>query len=91
MNTIPKETQAVISEVLDMEEELNVDWDRVGETCDKEIKRINENGLGASINGLPYHFLEDYDIRRKDSNYGEAQRRKIKLLLRDENPGQSPI
>ena len=79
---LPPETVHAIKTVLAVEEEARPDWDQIAATCDDEIARINEVGLGGVINGLPYHYLEDYDIRRKDSGYGDRQRRKIRDFLR---------
>jgi hypothetical protein len=81
MDTFPVETRAVITEVLRLEESPPVDWTAVGYLCDSEIERINKSGLGAIVNGVPYQFLEDYDIRRRDYHYAEKQRERIKNLL----------
>jgi DNA gyrase/topoisomerase IV subunit A len=74
-------TKGVIRDLLEMEEQSRPDWPTIGEICDSEIARINETGLGAKINGLPYQFLEDYDIRRKDSRYGDHQREQVREML----------
>lgn len=81
MTTLPPETSSIIIQVLELEDKSRPDWDLIGQLCDSEIARLNETGLEDQVNGLPYQFLEDYDIRRKDSVYGDNQRKKIRQLL----------
>lgn len=81
MDDIPEETVSTIRNVLLMEEEHKPDWRAIEEICDAEISRLNEAGLGGVVNDLPYHFLEDYDIRRKDDEYGSRQRDKVRGCL----------
>lgn len=82
MIDLPAETRDTIIHILELEIQTNPDWDVITAICDAEIARINENGLGAIINGLPYQFLEDSDIRRKDNVYGEHQRSDIRDFLK---------
>lgn len=83
MYNIPDETISVIRQLLVLEEASTPDWQAIGDMCDAEVSRINESGLGGVVNGLPYQFLEDYDIRRKDDAYGSQQRSKMRNLLGD--------
>jgi hypothetical protein len=81
MDKIPPETIAVIETVLLLEERYAPDWGLIGALLDNEIDRLYETGDEKYVNYLPYYFLEDWDIRRKDEVYGESQRRKIREFL----------
>ena len=81
MNDIPSGTAEAIRDVLFLEEQPHPNWDEIGDICNREISRLNETGLGGVVNGLPYQFLEDHDVRRKDPKYGEWQRAKVRDFL----------
>ena len=82
MEKLPPETIAVIETVLPLEERYAPDWGLIGALLDNEVDRLHETGDEKYVNYLPYHFLEDWDIRRKDEVYGESQRKKVREFLK---------
>jgi hypothetical protein len=74
-------TNKVLSELLSLENVTSPDWVLIKNISTEEISRLNETGEGQDVNGIPYQFLEDYDIRQRDAAYGDMQRRRLREYL----------
>ena len=68
--------------ILDLEAADPVDWAQVQKLSSDTLPRISQR----SGNGPPpfvYHYLADADLRQKDAEYAEMQRKELCDLLDD--------
>jgi len=67
-----------LSPILEAEEEG--DWTKAEQLCDELNRDLREDDFENSPE-IVNQFLDDGDIREKDSEYGEAQRREVRQFV----------
>jgi len=67
--------------ILTIEESEHPDWEKVAQISDELILFIARNSISDEVNKVWYQFLDDYDIRRNDAAYGDAQRISLRSQL----------
>jgi hypothetical protein len=64
--------------ILDLEEQG--DWEGV-ETASLELIGAITDGRSEQVPDEVYHFIDDFDVRRKDSRYAAGQHKIVKAYL----------
>jgi hypothetical protein len=66
--------------ILDLEAADPVDWEQVDQLINDLSERLSQ-ASGYEPPHLVHHYLDDSDIREKDSDYAEAQRADIRRFV----------
>jgi len=67
--------------MIELEESSPQDWEKIFSIGDDALKYIVENELERELDPYFIKFLDDSDVRKKDSKFGGYQRRVIMNLL----------
>lgn len=70
-----------VENVCRLETSIDPNYDIIEKICDDGISYINENRVDIDVDNYIYKFLEDCDIRKKDTEYGNYQRAVVTDLL----------
>jgi len=71
------ELQAELCAILAAEELSRIDWEAVQKRCLQVIERLKVEASPDYPHDLVYHFLDDVDVRQKDSLYAARQREQL--------------
>lgn len=74
--------------IMRLEQKRDVDWDLVSAKCLGLVDFINENGISDRVPNRIYQFLDDVDIRMRDSSYAISQRNLVEIDLSASNFGE---
>lgn len=75
------ELRTALREILAAEEQPEVDWQAVESLVDKTLQRLNLEPAPDYPYDIVYHFLDDPDVRQKDSGYAQVQRERLRTWL----------
>lgn len=70
-----------IREIISIEESASPDWSSVFEIADEVLRFIVDNKIDGKFDPYIVKFLDDSDVRKKDTHYGEYQRKKVLNLI----------
>lgn len=79
------ELRAELHAILVAEEQSQIDWAKVEAMCLRVIRRLATEEQPDYPYSVVYHFLDDVDIRQKDSSYAAVQRERVRTWLTTPN------
>ena len=75
------ELRTELAAILSLEEHQRTDWRMVEARCLSAINRLNSEPAPVHPSDVVYHFLDDPDIRLKDTAYATDQRARLRDWL----------
>ena len=78
------ELKRLLAQILTEEDRDPPHWDRIEALCLDLSRQLSVDGCDACPHDI-HHFIADYDIRKRDGKYAEAQRAAVRAYLDSEN------
>lgn len=75
------ELRTELAAILALEEQSPTDWHQVEARCLRTIERLTKEPEPSYPHEVVYHYLDDPDVRQKDSGYAKGQRERLRGWL----------
>jgi hypothetical protein len=75
------ELRAELRLILTTEEQPQVDWPAVEARCLRMVERLATEPAPDYPYDTVFHFLDDPDVRQKDAQYADVQRKQLRDWL----------
>ena len=73
----------MINEMIRLEASASPNWALINEIGGNALRIIVDNGMEKDLDGYIIKYLDDADIREKDSDYGDYQRKVVTEIVSD--------